>query len=209
MGRSTPGRKRGLSEAEILQAAREIILGQGIEALSMRTLATRLRRSAAGLYEYFPDKTALLCALAENSSRALRAYLDEAPGEPGSARRLEEMCLAYLAFAREQPDLFRVLFDYLPSQRRSLREGVPRQAPYGALVIEAWRWGVALKRVQASIPDGAVVKPHAWVEKVAFSLWALVHGIAELERGTLAEFEGVTASARHAVRALMRGWSAS
>lgn len=52
--------KRNLTRDEILKEAMDLLDAEGLEGLSMRKLATRLRVQAPTLYYHFPDKSALL-----------------------------------------------------------------------------------------------------------------------------------------------------
>ena len=51
--------------AKILDAARELFVNEGVEAVSMRKVADKIGYSATTLYNYFDDKEALLYALCD------------------------------------------------------------------------------------------------------------------------------------------------
>jgi len=55
---------------QILDAARDIVAARGSAALSIVDIAESAGITAGSMYQYFPNKTAILCALAER-------YLDE------------------------------------------------------------------------------------------------------------------------------------
>jgi AcrR family transcriptional regulator len=59
-------RQRGLSRERLVDAALELINGDGLEALSMRALADRLEVKAASLYWHVRDRRELLELLAES-----------------------------------------------------------------------------------------------------------------------------------------------
>lgn len=56
----TPGQRAGLTRARVLAGAREVLADEGLEALTMRTLAQRLEVTPNSLYSHVPSKTALI-----------------------------------------------------------------------------------------------------------------------------------------------------
>jgi AcrR family transcriptional regulator len=68
-----------LSRARILDAARELVQREGLDALSMRRLAQRLDVWPMSIYTYFRDKDELLDALADSAAESLTV--------PGTATR--------------------------------------------------------------------------------------------------------------------------
>ncbi|GAA1820128.1 TetR/AcrR family transcriptional regulator [Planosporangium flavigriseum] len=58
-------RKARLTERGIAEAALAVLDAEGLDALTMRRLATELSTSAMALYNYFPDKEAVLEAVTQ------------------------------------------------------------------------------------------------------------------------------------------------
>lgn len=54
------------SKEELLVVAKEIVAEQGIEHLSIRTIAKRLHIAVGSIYNYFPSKSDLLLAIVED-----------------------------------------------------------------------------------------------------------------------------------------------
>jgi AcrR family transcriptional regulator len=97
--------------AALLKAAAEEIERIGYEALSLRELASSLDVSRAAPYRHFPDKRALLAALATQGFERLNTIYRSAIGGATSAEaRLKASGRGYLAFALERPQLFRLMF---------------------------------------------------------------------------------------------------
>jgi AcrR family transcriptional regulator len=74
-------RKSQLSRERILAAARAVVEGEGLEALSMRRLAQELDVWPMSVYRYFRDKDELVDAVAASSAEAF-----ELPSRRGSWR---------------------------------------------------------------------------------------------------------------------------
>ncbi|MCB0147914.1 MAG: TetR/AcrR family transcriptional regulator, partial [Caldilineaceae bacterium] len=75
---STPRTKRRLrTKQAILDAARAIIVEDGLPALSMRTLADRIDYSPAGLYEYFGGKEEIVAAVCDEGQHYLFEAMDQ------------------------------------------------------------------------------------------------------------------------------------
>jgi AcrR family transcriptional regulator len=169
----TPREKRHYRTKEnILQAARDIIAEKGVDGLSLRELARRIDYSPAGLYEYFSSKEDIVVAVRAEGLRLLRDYLNQVPATLPPRERLLEMGLAYLNFARQYPEHFRLIFVSLTANSTALNNG-DKDSPYQVL----------LDAVQTAIETGEFKAQEGFaVEEIAFSLWSLVHGMAMLEQ---------------------------
>src|SRR5437879_13758291 len=63
MAKVLTSRRKPLTTERIVEAAIELIDGEGLDALSMRRLGSALGVEAMSLYRHFPAKTALLDAV--------------------------------------------------------------------------------------------------------------------------------------------------
>jgi AcrR family transcriptional regulator len=95
----------------LLGRAAEVIAEAGVEALSLRGLARDLGVSHAAPARHFPDRAALLAALAteafERSVALMRARAAAAGSNP--IDRYQAFGLAYVEFAIGEPALFRAM----------------------------------------------------------------------------------------------------
>jgi len=74
----TPVQDRSRRTVEkILDAAVEVLVDDGVTAFTTGTIAARARINIATLYAYFPDKGAVLYALAERYEAERAAYMDK------------------------------------------------------------------------------------------------------------------------------------
>jgi AcrR family transcriptional regulator len=190
-------RRRERSRQAILDAALALIESSGVDGWSMRELATQVDYSPGALYRYFDGKALVLAALCTDAMTGLQKHLAATEATGGPLTRLEELGLAYLAYAAEQPTLFRLALVELPSKRRDLVQQPDPASPYG-LVLAAVRDAIAEGALHATQTFGA--------EQIAFTIWATVHGMAVLEqthlRGFGADFALVH---REALRRLVTG----
>lgn len=164
----------------ILEAARAAILEHGPARFSLRDVARRSGYSPAGLYEYFSGKEDLIQAVADESLAQLHASLSRAAAGLPPAQRLVELGLAYVRFARDNPQHFMLIFTRLPSRRTTLQAPPSGTSPY-QLVLQAVQDGIDARVFAASSGFG--------VEQIAYGLWALAHGMAMLQQTHLQQFQ--------------------
>src|SRR5688500_20263663 len=105
-------RNREQMIASILDAARAVMRERGVADLSLREIARRVSMQAPSLYEYFPNKAALYDGLFLAGFRLFRARGEQ---ELESATtfwdQIRAAFEAYMAFARENPELYQLLFE--------------------------------------------------------------------------------------------------
>ena len=146
-----------------------MIIADGLEALSLRRLAARLGVTAPALYAHVRDKQDLLRTLAEGEFEALVARFD-AVSDPDPIARIKGHGRAYVAHARENPELFRVMFLFPPDlSPSSLPAGV--ELPGATKAFEA-----AAGAVEEAIAAGSIAADDALL--VALTLWSGSHGVA-------------------------------
>jgi len=63
----SPGQRAGLAADAILAVARQLVEEDGVDALTMRALASRLGVAPNSLYSHVPDKSALLDAVLDDA----------------------------------------------------------------------------------------------------------------------------------------------
>ncbi|MCU0269953.1 MAG: TetR/AcrR family transcriptional regulator [Acidimicrobiales bacterium] len=102
-----------LRRETIVAAARELISTDGVEALSLRRLASAFGVTAPALYAHVRSKGDLLRAVAEDVFASLVVEYEHHAGEDPLAR-MRAQARVYIDFARHQPELFRVLFLFPP-----------------------------------------------------------------------------------------------
>jgi len=144
--RKTPSQARSKATVEaILVAAAQLFRRQGYAGATTDRIAERAGVSVGSLYQYFPNKDAILVALAERhidtGFALVRELLAEALTDvPVLESLLRRFVVAMIALHEHEPELHRVLFEEAPlpsSLRRSLRKRENDLATEVAELLEA------------------------------------------------------------------------
>lgn len=153
-----------LRAAVIAAGLKRLEEGDGAE-LGLRALARDVGVSATALYRHFPDKEALLDALADEGLRRLGALQAQAWLKAGGGHTgFRATGVAYVRFAHEEPAVFRLSFT------RQMPERLPEGADGGEVAFNLLRAGVA--QGLPHLADQADI--------AALHAWSLVHGLAML-----------------------------
>ncbi|MFD6155756.1 TetR/AcrR family transcriptional regulator [Nocardia sp. NPDC060256] len=168
-GRSRSARGTGAQlRAEILDAAGELLARTGhADAVSIREISRRVGVSAPSIYRHFADKDELIEAVVVRVFEDLDAAI-AAESDPSVSpiTRLCEQGLAYVRFAREHPEQYRLAT--IPSMS-------------GGAVDQVLGSGAFLRfaRTVQECMDAGVITPGDPLP-VVLDLWAAAHGIASL-----------------------------
>lgn len=144
--------------------------GTGVEDLSLRALARTVGVSATAVYRHFPDKAALLRALAEaglDRMDELQRRAAQAAQPQGALAAFAASGAGYVRFALAHPALFRLMWTARPTTDLF---AAPVEQNHPAMA--GLRRGIA-----AILPRDASPEVQ---RAAALSCWALVHGLAML-----------------------------
>lgn len=163
---------------EIVRVARDIVMESGASRLTVREIAERTDFSPSALYRYFAGgRTEILLAIARTSLAVLEGHLAHVPVGLPPGERIVAMGEEYLRFARAHPAEVSLLFDSLSATEELdlTRPDEAFLAPTGVyrLLESPLREGMAAGLFQIREQDLMLVM-HA--------TWALVHGLAAVER---------------------------
>jgi AcrR family transcriptional regulator len=151
--------------AALIAEGLRLLAERDVESLSLREIARGAGVSATSVYRHFPDKTALLTALAmEGLAQLGTAQKAASDAAGGGTAGFAATGRAYVRFALDNPALFRLVFasPVLTSARAdgTLRSEADSLLQANAAALAAKEGGeAAVQAVQA---------------------WALVHGLAML-----------------------------
>lgn len=151
--------------AHLVRVVRGLIETDGPDHVSIAEAARRAGVSSAAPYKHFPDRTALMHAVAADAMDRLRDAMDTAAdGTPdGSLSQIAALGGAYVGFAKAEPNVFRLMF--------GLTEG-HEEAPE-LLERGEKTFGIVIRCV-ANFLGVAPDDPAA--AQRAYMLWAFVHG---------------------------------
>lgn len=171
MDELTPRERRHLRIKEaILEAARHIINEQGADGLSIRAIADRIDYSPAGLYEYFGSKEEIITAVCwQGHERLTQAMTAVDPTLP-AGDYLIAIGLAYIQFALDNPDYYRLMFT------NPAFAGTPEQVQESGSSFT-----ILLAAIERGLTEGVFQpRPGYATLEMAYTAWAMVHGIAML-----------------------------
>jgi AcrR family transcriptional regulator len=97
--------------AALRESARAILEEQGLDALSLRSVARRAGVSHAAPYRHYASREALLADVASEGIAGLRAELAQVAAAPAEkSERIVRIATIYLRFAVRHPGLIRLIF---------------------------------------------------------------------------------------------------
>lgn len=108
--------RAGLTRERLLQEGTALIAENGYDHFSVRALAAKLGVKPASLYNHIESAADLELQIAERALAELRSRLDKRASTGSAKEQLLEIALIYRAFAKEKPDLYRLIIQ-IPSRR--------------------------------------------------------------------------------------------
>ncbi len=152
----------------LIEAGLALLGARAADDLSLREVARAVGVSATAVYRHFPDKGALMGALArEGLDRLAAAQHAAAEAAGGGTAGFAATGRAYVRFALANPALFRLIFASPVLQSPAMRESATGSDAYAFLQANA-----------AAVADDRPTDENA--STVAIQAWALVHGLAML-----------------------------
>jgi AcrR family transcriptional regulator len=197
-------REREQTKSRILDAAREMFVQDGVEAVTMREIAKRIEYTPTAIYHHFRDKQALIEELCVIDFRSLAEVFLRIGRIEDPVERLRRIGLAYIDYALEHPSHYRFMFmtpkPLLPSSSLGTSDGEPGSHAYGVLRATAAE-GIAQGRFRPEFSDP---------DELAQVLWSGVHGIVSLQivkggKGEHVAWKDPRETGRAMVDVLMRG----
>jgi AcrR family transcriptional regulator len=94
---------------EIVTVARQLLEDEGLDSFSMRRLADRLGVRAPVIYKHFASKSALVAALISVGFEEQAALFEAALAS--SDHPMTAMAGIYRAYGRDNPNLYRLMYD--------------------------------------------------------------------------------------------------
>jgi AcrR family transcriptional regulator len=184
----------GNLRAALLEQAERTVRERGVQQLSLRQLAREIGVSHGAPRRHFPDRQALLDALAEAGFARLGAELRRAVDGAGDdfEARLQATAAAYVRFATRDAALLELMF-----------AGKHNDAS-GALYDAGVRaFAVMLELIEQGQAHGALERGEP--ERVGLVLLATIQGIAALVTSGIVEAERLDELVTDAISHYLRG----
>ena len=170
------GREKRQVRDLILEAARELFVSQGYDAVTMRQIAQKIEYTPTAIYFHFKDKQQLINELCAIDFLTLARTFQHLAGVKDPLERLQRMAYEYIDFGLKNPNHYRLLFmtphPYrAPQENPTIQWGNPAEDAYAFLrstVIEC-------------IAAGYMREGYRDPELVAQLTWSAVHGVTSLQ----------------------------
>lgn len=153
-----------------LSAAETLLDQQGSEALSTRKIAAAIGYSAGSLYQIFRNYDDLCWQLNQRTLAALLTELETGvASDAAQTEALQHYAHCYLAFARQWPQRWSLLFEH--------------STPLDLETPETLERAIAglFSRIEQPLSQLFPAQSAAQISAAARTLWAGVHGIAVLQ----------------------------
>jgi AcrR family transcriptional regulator len=188
MKTSPRDRRHDLTRQKILDTARSILLAQGVDGISMRTLAEKVDYSPAALYKYFANKEEIVEALRKEAWQMMAEYEPDPP--PESMISLADLFVHsgrnYIRFASQYPEYYQLIMSTTETGPGSLEEFKQNPNFIGFLQF-----------IEAGAASGEFHLPQGYTPThLAMLSWFVVHSISLLKLTMMskcqAEFEALS-----------------
>lgn len=181
----------------LLEQAVRTLSEHGVDALSLRKLATQAETSTTAVYSLFGGKPGLLNAVFDEAFRRFGERITDVPITGNPREDLFSLAMAYRASALDEPHFYQVMFGPLGGALTPDPETVERAKGTFRPLVDAVSSAMSAGQLKAENPTA-----------VATTMWAIVHGMVSLElRSLLPPTAGEPSQLyRQAVLALGTGW---
>ena len=140
----------------------------GHESLSLRSLGRELQVTAPAIYDHVQNKAEVLGAVASLGYVALTEAF-EVEGDR-AIDRCRTRARAYVSFAQQRPELFRVMFLYRPA---AVSIEADNELSAATLTFDR-----GLDDIAEAVADGDLVDRDP--VHLNLTLWAAIHGVAQV-----------------------------
>ena len=168
-------RERQETRTRILDAAREMFVAEGVEAVTMREIAKRIEYTTNAIYHHLRDKKARIPHIGEQDCLTFTCAMQKTARITDPVERLRASGLAYVDFGLTHPSHYRVLFltpelASAKSEVHTAHKGHPGEDAY-AYLRQTVADCISAGRFRPELKDA---------DSVAQLMWAGVHGVVSL-----------------------------
>jgi AcrR family transcriptional regulator len=163
-------RERHELRGKILDAARELFVTHGYDAVTMRKIAEKIEYSTTAIYVHFEDKDALLRELCRVDMAQLAEEFVKIGAVADPMERLRKAGYAYVNFGIEHPNHYRLMFMTPRPATTDPNETSPQKDSYAFV-----RW-----TVEEAIQARLLIPSATDADLVSQTVWAAMHGVVAL-----------------------------
>ena len=155
----------------LIQAGVKILAREGVSGLSLRKVAKQAGVSHAAPYSHFADKQALIAAISTEGFKQLHVQIEEiiSAKQNNPAALLVETAWAYMQFALNEPDRFKLMFSSVLEKEKEYPDYVQYSQQNFSQIVEIVKICQAEKILRTDSPELTTV-----------SVWSAVHGLIML-----------------------------
>lgn len=159
----------------LLDSGLALLAERGVDGFTLREVARRAGVSHAAPYHHFPDRGALVRGIVAESFELLGSAMADAAAGAGEdpLDRIAAMGLAYVDFALEHPQRYRLMF------RSELSRSGDSELPTDADVASGGAFATLMSAVQDAA-DRGLLREGTDAGGAAVAAWSSVHGLASL-----------------------------
>ena len=171
-------RERAALKHKIMNAAREMFVRDGYEAVTLRSIASAIEYTPGFIYKLFRDKKELVEAILRKDIEDLRAHLLLCLTQDNPVERIIEMARHYSEWAITHPNHYRLMLFPPPAWAEQKRPPSPQAAPPP---LEQEALDILTELVERAMRLGQFKKKYSDPRLVAATLWAGIIGAVLIE----------------------------
>lgn len=165
--RAKPRYHHGDLRQALIDATRQLVVERGAESFSLADACRVAGVTTAAPYKHFRDKNEILAAIVEQGLDALseRTMAAVQAAGPGTVAGIMAMGRAYVAFARDETPVFRLMFGQNPALKKEKQVEETGRACFSKVIEQ-----VAIYCERNGVSEDARL--------IALELWTFVHGLS-------------------------------
>ena len=155
--------------SSILEAAWQLVLQDGWQALSIRKIAEAIEYSVPVIYDHFANKEAILLELTKQGFQKLNTELIKAKESAGSPEeQIEAMAYAYWRFAFENTAYYQVMYGLGIPSCETVNQ-ISELSTFSNLILQPIKELIAAGKTPSTDP---FLKLHTF--------WSMLHGLISI-----------------------------
>jgi AcrR family transcriptional regulator len=205
----------------VLDAARELFVRGGEEAVTLRRVAEQIEYSPTSIYLHFPNKETLIRELCAADFAAFSRVLNQAQRLSDPLERLRKSALAYIDFGLQHPHHYRAMFMTPSREPEESNESPAPLSVFSAVKAEAAMaespaaalpptpYDFLYAAVFKAMAAGCLRSDYRDAHQCAQALWSGLHGVVALHlartKHRTVVWKPVQATAEMMIECLLRG----